>query len=94
MKGSLAEDVKTINIRQKVSGVRIGSITEITDQGHISVDFPGNIFGPLTAKFAGSMEPKLRKIFEAADHRVLLVFEDEKHFVIRCFKYFSKFWLH
>jgi hypothetical protein len=76
MKGSLAEDVKTINIRQKVSGVRIGSIAEITYQGHVLVDFPGNIFEPLTARFAGSMEPKLRKIFGAAGHKVLLVFEN------------------
>jgi hypothetical protein len=77
MKGSLAEDVKTINIRQQVSGVRIGSIAEITDKGHVFVDFPGNIFGPLTARFAGSMEPKLRKIFTAAGNKVLLVFEDD-----------------
>ena len=77
MKGSLAEDIKTINIRQKVSGVRIGSIAEITDQGHVLVDFAGNHLGPLSARFAGSLEPKLRKIFDAADHQVLLVFEGD-----------------
>lgn len=76
MKGSLAEDVKTINFKQKISGIRIGSITDITDQGHVFVDFAGNHYGPLSARFAGSMEAKLRKIFEAADHKVLLVFED------------------
>jgi hypothetical protein len=77
MKGSLAKDVKTIAIRQTVTGIRIGSITEITDQGSVLVDFPGNILGPLTARFAGSMGRKLRKILATAGHKVLLVFEDD-----------------
>jgi len=77
MKRSLAEDVKTIDIRQKISGVRIGNIAEITDQGQVLVDFPGNIFGPLAARFAASMEPKLKNIDAALDHKVLLVFEND-----------------
>jgi len=79
MKGSLAQDVKTIDFNQNISGIRIGRITDITDQGHVFVDFAGNNLGPLSARFAGSMEAKLRKIFEAADLKVLLVFEDEDH---------------
>ena len=77
MKGSLAEDVKTLDFKQTISGIRIGKITDITDQGRVFVDYTGNHAGPLTARFAGSLEPKLREIFEAADHRVLLVFEDD-----------------
>ena len=77
MKGSLAQDVKTIDFEQKISGIRIGKVTDISDQGHVFVDFAGNHHGPLSARLAGSMDPKLRKIFEAADHRVLLVFEDD-----------------
>ena len=77
MKGSLAKDVKTIDFKQTIAGIRIGKITDITDQGHVFVDYTGNHAEPLLARFAGSMEPKLRKIFEAADHKVLLVFEDD-----------------
>jgi hypothetical protein len=76
MKGFLAEDVKTIDFKQKISGIRIGNITDITDEGQVLVDFAGNHLGPLSARFAGSMESKLKKIFEATDHKVLLVFED------------------
>ncbi len=77
MKGSLAEDVKTIELQQKISGIRIGKISDISDQGQVFVDFPGNRFGTLSARFAGLLEPKLRKIFENADHKVLLVFEGD-----------------
>ena len=77
MKGSLAEDVKTIDFKQKITGVRIGRITDISDQGQVFVDFAGNHLGSLSARFAGSLEPKLRKIFEAAGHKVLLVFEGD-----------------
>ena len=77
MKGSLAKDVKTIDFKQKMSGIRIGRIIDITDQGHVFVDYAGNHLGPQSARFAGSMELKLRKIFEAADHKVLLVFEGD-----------------
>ena len=77
MKGSLAEGVKTIDIKHKVSGVRIGSITDINDQGQVFVDFPGNLFGPITAKFSGSMGPKLRKIYASENFQVLLAFEND-----------------
>ena len=77
MKGSLAEEIKTIDFKQKISGIRVGKIADITDQGHVFVDFEGNHLGPLSARFAGSMEPKLRKIYAAGDHKVLIVFEDD-----------------
>jgi hypothetical protein len=77
MKGSLAKEIKTFDFGQKVSGVRIGKITEIDDQGHVYVDFEGNRLGPISARFVDSMAPKLEKVFETADHRVLLVFENE-----------------
>jgi hypothetical protein len=77
MKGSSVENLKTIEFKQNISGTRIGRITDITEQGQVFVDFDGNQFGPLSAKFAGSMQFKLRKIFEAASHKVLLVFEDD-----------------
>jgi len=77
MKGSLAEDVKTIEFEQKITGIRIGRITDITDQGRVFVDYAGNPFEPLSARFAGSTKSKLRNIFAAAEHRVLLVFEND-----------------
>jgi len=77
MKGFLAEGVKTIDVRQKIVGVRIGNITEITDKGQVLVEFPGNILGPVTARFAESIATKLKHIDAASDHKVLLVFEDE-----------------
>ena len=77
MKGFLAEDVKTIDIRQKISGVRIGNVTDITDQGQVLVEFPGNILGPVNARFAESIATKLKNIDPASDHKVLLVFEDD-----------------
>ena len=77
MKGSLAEDVKTIDIKHKISGVRIGTIVEITDGGQVLVDFPGNLFGPIPARFAEAIGSKLRKILSSGDDHVLLVFEDD-----------------
>jgi hypothetical protein len=76
MKRSLAEDIKTIEFKQKISGFRIGRITDISDGGQVYVDFEGNQLGLLPARFAGSMEQRIREIFEAEDHKVLLVFED------------------
>lgn len=76
MKGSLAEDVKTIEFKQKISGIQIGRITDITEQGQVFVDFAGNQFGQLPARYAGSLQTKIRRIFETANHSVILVFED------------------
>jgi hypothetical protein len=77
MKSSLAGDIKTIEFKQKISGIRIGKITNIDDRGQVEVDFEGNQLGPLPAKFTGSLESKLRKINKTVDSKVLLVFEND-----------------
>jgi len=77
MKTSLAENVKAINVKKRIPGARIGNIVEITDEGKIRVDFPGNTFGPAYARFAGSISEKLKSSGNTPDEKVLIIFENE-----------------
>ena len=77
MKTTLAENLRTIEIKKKVSGIRIGHIHSVNEEGQIFVDYPGNIAGPLPARFAESLKQKLKEGSGPADEKVLIVFEND-----------------
>ena len=77
MKTTLAENLRTIEIKKKISGIRIGHIHGVNEKGQILVDFPGNLAGPLPARFAESLKQKLHEGSGPADEKALIVFEDD-----------------
>lgn len=77
MKTTLAENFRSIEIRKKISGIRIGHIHGFNEEGQLLVEFPGNIAGPLPARFAESLKQKLQQRSRPADEKVLIVFEDD-----------------
>lgn len=77
MKSSLAENIQAIEIEEKISGTRIGSITGIDKKGLILIDFPGNILGPLPARFVESIKQKLLKHGVPINDKILIIFEND-----------------
>lgn len=76
MKTTLAENLRSVEIKKKISGIRIGRIHSIDEAGQILVDFPGNTAGALPARFVESIKQKLQRPGGLADERVLIVFEN------------------
>ena len=74
---SLAENLRSIEIKKKISGIRIGHIHGVDKKGRLLVDFPGNIEGPLPARFAESAKQKLSSGVGTSDEKILLAFEKE-----------------
>ena len=77
MKSSLAENIQAIEIEEKISGTRIGSITGIDKKGLILIDFPGNTLGPLPARFVQSIKQKLLKHGVPINDKILIIFEND-----------------
>ena len=77
MRASLAEKIKPLEIEKKLSGARVGTIVSTTEDGLVTVDFPGNTLGPLGARWAGSADEIIRKASRATGRKVLLVFEND-----------------
>lgn len=77
MKSSLAENIQAIEIEEKISGTRIGSITGIDKKGLILIDFPGNTLGPLPARFVESIKQKLLKHGVPINDKILIIFEND-----------------
>ena len=77
MKSSLAENIHSIEIEEKISGTRIGSITGIDKKGLILIDFPGNTLGPLPARFVQSIKQKLLKHGVPINDKILIIFEND-----------------
>jgi hypothetical protein len=77
MKASLAEKIKPLEIEKKLFGARIGTIVSTADDGRVTVDFPGNTFGPLGARWAGSVAEIIRDASRATGRKILLVFEND-----------------
>ena len=77
MKSSLAENIQAIEIEEKISGTRIGSITGIDKKGLILIDFPGNTLGPLPARFIESIKQKLLKHGVPINDKILIIFEND-----------------
>jgi hypothetical protein len=77
MKASLAENIKAIEVKKRIPGARVGTIVDITDEGQVRVDFPGNTCGPTLARFAGSVREKVKSATETVPQNILLIFENE-----------------
>jgi hypothetical protein len=77
MRASLAEKIKPLEIEKKLSGARVGTIVSTTEDGRVTVDFPGNTLGPLAARWSGSVAAMIRNASRATDRKVLLVFEND-----------------
>ena len=77
MKTTLAENLRSVELKKKISGVRIGHICGVDEEGQILIDFPGNSAGPLPARFAESIKQKLQLHSGPADDKVLIVFEND-----------------
>lgn len=77
MKTSLAERIKPIEVEKRVSGARVGTIVSTSGNGRVKVDFPDNIFGPLNARWAGSLRETIRDSSSINGRKILLVFEND-----------------
>jgi hypothetical protein len=77
MKMSLAENLRSLETRKQISGIRIGYILGVDETGRLLVDFAGNTEGPLPARFAESVKQRLNSGVAPSDEKVLLAFENE-----------------
>jgi len=75
MKDALAENIQKLKPADGIEGVRIGTIAEIID-GQPLVDFPGNIQGPVPARYTRSLQLQLLEQAASSQLEVLLVFEN------------------
>ncbi len=76
MKRFLAENIQTLEISRQIEGVRVGKIVSVDEGGRVLVDFPGNMQGPVPARFANSIKLKTLSQAASAGQEVLLVFEN------------------
>lgn len=76
MKKSLAENIREIKISRQIEGVRVGKIVNVDESGQAFVDFPGNMQGPISARFTNSIKAGMLRKTVSADRDVLLVFEN------------------
>jgi hypothetical protein len=77
MKASLAEKIKALEVEKRVSGARVGTIVSTAGDGRVMVDFPGNTFGPLAARWVGSVAEMIRDASRLTGRKILLVFEND-----------------
>ena len=76
MKGSAAEAIQPIDIQKRISGARVGTIIDVSDDGHVLVEFSGNRFGPRKARMTDAVRDKIQSADDAGQS-VLLVFEND-----------------
>ncbi|MHC4103653.1 MAG: DUF6484 domain-containing protein [Planctomycetota bacterium] len=77
MKRSIAEKIQEIKVVDKITGVRIGKIIRIDENGHVMVDFPGNTRGPLQSRITNSIGHKLINQAGATGQKIILIFEND-----------------
>jgi hypothetical protein len=75
MTPNTAERVCAIHTEEDIHGVRTGKIVAIDAAGTVTVDYRGNIRGPLPAKVAESVRERLEGRPAPQTAEVLLVFE-------------------
>ena len=75
MRRSLIQNISVVEPHERIEGVRVGKIVSIDREGRVSVDYAGNSFGPIGARYTSSV--KLHALQQAAssNQEVLLVFE-------------------
>ena len=76
MKTYLAENKRVAETLELIEGVRVGKIITVDESGQAFVDFPGNMQGPISARFTNSIKPGMLQKAVSADLDVLLVFEN------------------
>lgn len=76
MKGAAAKAIQPVEMQTRISGARVGTIVDISDNGQVRVDFPGNRFGPVKARMTTAMRDKIQSA-DAAVRNILLVFEND-----------------
>jgi len=74
MKRSLVQSIPVVEPHRQIDGVRVGKIVKIDERGGVSVDYAGNTFGPIGARFISSvkLEALRQAVFSGQD--ILLVF--------------------
>lgn len=80
MKRSLIQSFPVVEPHEQIEGVRVGRIVNTDEKGIVSVDYAGNSFGPIRARFISSV--KLETLRQAAfsGQDILLVFENNDPF--------------
>jgi len=54
MKRGMAENIQQLQFPKKlIEGCKVGQVVEVSEDGQVLVDFPGNLHGPLTARLTG-----------------------------------------
>jgi hypothetical protein len=76
MKSYLNEITQFVKTTEQIEGVRVGKIVGVEESGRVFVDFPGNMQGPVPARFTNSIKLKILSQATSADQEVLLVFEN------------------
>lgn len=76
MKRSLVQSIPVVEPHGQIEGVRVGKIVSIDEDGGVFVNYTGNSFGPISARFVSSvkLEALRQAVFSCQD--VLLVFEN------------------
>jgi hypothetical protein len=53
----MAENIQQLQFPKKlIEGCKVGQVVEVSEDGQVLVDFPGNLHGPLTARLTGSVK--------------------------------------
>jgi hypothetical protein len=77
MNASLADKIRPIALEKKISGARVGTILGVDGGGHVTIDFPGNPYGPLSARWTGTAAGRTRDAAGLEGRNILIVFEKE-----------------
>ena len=76
MKRSLVQSIPVLEPHERIEGVRVGRIVNIDEEGGVSVDYAGNSFGPIGARFISSVKLEALRQAASSSQDVLLVFEN------------------
>ncbi len=76
MKSYLDENTRFVKTTEQIEGVRLGKIVSVDEGRRVLVDFPGNMQGPVPARFTNSIKLKTLNQAASAGQEVLLVFEN------------------
>lgn len=75
MKRGLAENIQQLQFPKKlIEGCKVGRVVEVSEDGQVRVDFPGNLHGPLTARLTGSVKAADLRQAEDSGSELLLTF--------------------
>jgi hypothetical protein len=75
MKKSQVQIIPVVKPHERIEGVRVGRIANIDEEGRVSVDYAGNSFGPIGARFTSSVKLQALRRAALSNQDVLLVFE-------------------